>query len=87
MRKFLSSFLYLFLGLPLALSTLFLISARPWALDRETYRRFVEDDRLYAALRSPRSRRAPPRRSGSAPPSSRGPSSSRRRRRIFLSPR
>jgi hypothetical protein len=53
MRKFLANVLYLFLGLPLALSALFLISARPWALDRETYKRFVEDDRLYAALQAP----------------------------------
>jgi hypothetical protein len=53
MRKFLANILYLFVGLPVALSALFLISTRPWALDRETYKRFVEDDRLYAALQSP----------------------------------
>jgi hypothetical protein len=53
MRRFLANILFLFLGLPLVLSTLFLISARPWALDRETYKRFVDDDRLYAALRAP----------------------------------
>jgi hypothetical protein len=53
MRKFLANVLFLFAGLPLALSALFLISARPWALDRATYKRFVEDDRLYAALRAP----------------------------------
>jgi hypothetical protein len=53
MRKFLANAIFLFAGLPLALSALFLISARPWALDRATYKRFVEDDRLYAALRAP----------------------------------
>ena len=53
MRRFLANVLYLFLGLPLALSALMLISVRPWALDRETYKRFVEDDRLYAALQAP----------------------------------
>ncbi len=53
MRKFLSTVLFICVGLPLALSSLLLISARPWALDREVYRRFVQDDRLYAALRAP----------------------------------
>lgn len=53
MRKFLANVLYIFVGLPLALSALFLASARPWALDRETYKRFVTDDRLYAALQAP----------------------------------
>jgi hypothetical protein len=53
MRKFLANLMYLFFGLPLALSALMLISVRPWALDRETYKRFVLDDRLYTALRAP----------------------------------
>ncbi len=53
MRKFLANVLYIFMGLPLALSALMLLSVRPWALDRETYKRFVLDDRLYAALASP----------------------------------
>jgi hypothetical protein len=53
MRRFLANVLFLFVGLPLTLSALFLISARPWALDRDTYKRFVEDDRLYAALQAP----------------------------------
>jgi len=52
-RKFLSTVLFICVGLPLSLSSLLLISARPWALDREAYRRFVQDDRLYAALRAP----------------------------------
>jgi hypothetical protein len=53
MRKFLANLLFLFIGLPLTLSALFLLSVRPWALDRATYKRFVEDDRLYAALQAP----------------------------------
>ena len=53
MRRFLANILFIFIGLPLALSALFLVSARPWALDRATYKRFVEDDRLYAALQAP----------------------------------
>jgi len=53
MRKVLANLLFIFLGLPLALSALMLISVRPWALDRDAYKRFVEDDRLYAALQAP----------------------------------
>ena len=53
MRRFLAALLYLCLGLPLALSAMLLIATRPWALDRETYKRFVQDDRLYAALQAP----------------------------------
>jgi hypothetical protein len=53
MRGFLANVLFIFMGLPLALSALMLLSVRPWALDRETYKRFVEDDRLYAALQAP----------------------------------
>jgi hypothetical protein len=53
MRRFLANILFLFLGLPLALSALMLISVRPWALDRETYKRLVADDRLYTALEAP----------------------------------
>jgi len=53
MRKFLANILFLFLGLPLALSALMLLSARPWALDRDTYKRFILDDRLYAVMQAP----------------------------------
>ncbi len=53
MKKTLADLLFVFLGLPVALSALFLVSVRPLALDRETYRRFVEDDRLYSALQAP----------------------------------
>jgi hypothetical protein len=53
MRKALATVLYIFLGLPLALSALMLLSVRPWALDRQTYKRFVLDDRLYSALKAP----------------------------------
>jgi hypothetical protein len=60
MRKFLSNVMYIFFGLPLALSALMMISVRPWALDRETYKRFVLDDRLYAALRSPEAAKEAP---------------------------
>jgi hypothetical protein len=59
-RKFLANAMYLFFGLPLALSALMLISVRPWALDRETYKRFVLDDRLYAALKAPEIAREAP---------------------------
>jgi hypothetical protein len=60
MRRFLAFVLYLGLGLPLAFSALLLISARPWALDREAYRRFVLDDRLYAVLQAPEIARGAP---------------------------
>lgn len=53
MRRFLANTLFVFVGLPLALSSLVLVSVRPWALDREAYKRFVTDDRLYAALQAP----------------------------------
>jgi hypothetical protein len=53
MRRFLANTLFIFLGLPLALSSLLLVSIRPWALDREAYKRIVTDDRLYAALLAP----------------------------------
>lgn len=53
MRRFLANVLYLFIGLPLAFSALMLLSARPWALDRATYKRIALDDRLYAALQAP----------------------------------
>jgi hypothetical protein len=52
-RRAVSTLAYIFVGLPLAFSALFLLSVRPWALDRETYRRFVQDERLYTALRAP----------------------------------
>jgi len=50
MKRFLSRVLYIFLGFPLALSALFLISVRPWALDRDLYKRAINDDRLYQAV-------------------------------------
>jgi hypothetical protein len=53
MRRFLANVLYLFMALPLTFSALMLLSARPWALDRETYKRIALDDRLYAALQAP----------------------------------
>ena len=53
MKKFLANILFIFLGLPMALSALLLISVRPYALDRETYKRIVADDRLYTALQAP----------------------------------
>jgi hypothetical protein len=53
MRKTLANLLFLFIGLPVTLSALLLISVRPWALDREVYKRFVQDDRLYTALQDP----------------------------------
>jgi hypothetical protein len=53
MRRFLANILYLVVGLPVAFSALILLSVRPWVLDRDVYRRFVEDDRLYAALEAP----------------------------------
>ncbi len=52
MKKFLSRILYLFVGFPLALAALFLISVRPWALDRDVYKRALTDDRLYQAVES-----------------------------------
>jgi hypothetical protein len=61
MRRFLSFVLYLALGLPLALSSLALIASRPWALDREAYKRFVLDDRLYSVLQAPEIARGAPR--------------------------
>lgn len=60
MRKGIANLLFVFFGLPLALSALMLLSVRPWGLDRETYKRFVQDDRLYSALQAPEiARRAP----------------------------
>ncbi|HOX47913.1 MAG TPA: hypothetical protein PLG14_01910 [Spirochaetales bacterium] len=53
MRKGFSTVLYLFIGLPLTLSALLCLSMKPWVLDRDFYKRFATDDRLYAALRSP----------------------------------
>jgi hypothetical protein len=53
MRRFLANVLYLFIALPLTFSALMLLSARPWALDRATYKRIALDDRLYAALQAP----------------------------------
>jgi hypothetical protein len=53
MRRFLANVLFLFIGLPLTLSALMLLSARPWVLDRATYKRIALDDRLYAALQAP----------------------------------
>jgi hypothetical protein len=53
MRRALSVILYLLLGLPFALSSLFLLSVRPWALDRDFYKKALTDERLYTVLRSP----------------------------------
>jgi hypothetical protein len=61
MRKFLSTVLYVILGFPLAMSALFLFAARPWALDRELYKKIVTDDRLYAAVAAPELARSMPR--------------------------
>jgi hypothetical protein len=52
MRRFLANILFVFCGLPLILSSLCLVSVRPWALDRETYKRWVTDDRLYEAIQA-----------------------------------
>ncbi|MDP3179535.1 MAG: hypothetical protein Q8M76_16615, partial [Spirochaetaceae bacterium] len=62
MRKFLSTLLYVVLGLPLAMSALFLFAVRPWALDRELYKKIVTDDRLYAAIAAPELARGLPER-------------------------
>lgn len=53
MKKFLSVALYVLIGLPLALSSLFLVSARPSLLDRGFWEATLTDERLYTALRSP----------------------------------
>jgi hypothetical protein len=53
MKRAFSGLIYLVFGLPLALSALLLLSVRPWALDREFYKRIVGDDRLYAAIQAP----------------------------------
>jgi len=50
MRKAIATIAYVFCGLPMALSALLLLAARPWALDRDFYRRVVSDDRLYRAV-------------------------------------
>jgi hypothetical protein len=36
MRRFLATLLFIFIGLPMALSSMLLISVRPWVLERET---------------------------------------------------
>ncbi|MBL8966120.1 MAG: hypothetical protein JNG85_03865, partial [Spirochaetaceae bacterium] len=58
MRKAFSSLLYVFIGLPLAISALFCLSLKPWVLERDTYKRIVTDERLYAALRAPEAARS-----------------------------
>ena len=52
MKRFFSKLLFIFLGLPLVLSSVMLLSVRPWALDRDFYKHLINDDRLYAILRS-----------------------------------
>jgi hypothetical protein len=53
MRRFLSGALFVFLGLPVALSSLFALSIRSWALDPAFYSKALTDARLYSILRSP----------------------------------
>lgn len=53
MKRSLATLLFIVLGLPMSLFSLLLIGTRPWALERDTYRRIVDDDRLYAAITSP----------------------------------
>lgn len=60
MRRALSGLLYVFLGLPVALSALLTLSVRPWALDRGFYDRAIEDERLWTALRSPEALKGAP---------------------------
>ena len=60
MRRFLAGILYLFLGLPIALSGLLALSVRPWALDPGFYRRAIEDPRLWTALKSPEALKGAP---------------------------
>ncbi len=53
MRKFFSVVLYILVGLPLSLSVLMAFSVKPWALDRDFYKRTLTSDKLYAALADP----------------------------------
>jgi hypothetical protein len=52
-RRFGATVLYLLIGLPLALSSILALSVRPWALDRDFYRRALADEKLFTILRSP----------------------------------
>ncbi|HUX39282.1 MAG TPA: hypothetical protein VMV44_15385 [Rectinemataceae bacterium] len=62
MRRLLAGLLYLFLGLPVAFSGLLALSVKPWALDPSFYRRAIEDQRLWTALRSPEALKGVPER-------------------------
>jgi hypothetical protein len=53
MRRFLAGLLYLFMGLPLALSGLLLFAVQPWALERDFYKKAVDDPRLSSLLSAP----------------------------------
>jgi len=62
MRRPLAGLLYVFLGLPIALSGLLALSVRPWILDRSFYHRAIDDPRLWTALRSPEALKGVPER-------------------------
>ena len=53
MRRLLALALYLFIGLPAILGTLFLVPARGWVLDRDFYKAFVSGPEARAVLESP----------------------------------
>lgn len=53
MRKLLALALYLFLGLPAILGTLFLVPLRGWVLDRNFYKSIVSGPEARAVLESP----------------------------------
>ena len=53
MRKLLALVLYLFIGLPAILGTLFLVPAKSWLLDREFYKQIVSGPETRAVLESP----------------------------------
>ncbi|MEI6874945.1 MAG: hypothetical protein WCL50_07425 [Spirochaetota bacterium] len=57
MRRPIAGLLYLVLGLPFALSALLALSARPWVLDRDFYKKALTDEGLYTMLRSPEARK------------------------------
>ncbi len=53
MRKLLALALYLFIGLPAILGTLFLVPVRGWVLDRDFYKAVVSGPEARAVLESP----------------------------------
>jgi len=53
MRKLLALTLYLFIGLPAILGTLFLVPLRGWVLDRDFYKTMVSGPEARAVLESP----------------------------------